>query len=542
MTESALPRSATPAVVPALGRASTREGELSARLATRTTGVLVAAAALAIALIAVPNWPVGVFQDDGIYVVLGKALASGEGYRYLNLPGAPYATHYPPGYPLFLAALWKLSPQFPQNVAVFTFANAAFLSLAAFATFVFARNRLGLSALGSAVVAAAGTVSVPAIIFGVFVLSEPMFMACLLPVLLYAERQADGGTWRDALFVGLAVGALAMVRSNGMFVAPAFALVLLSRRRFVPALLALAGAAVFLVPWNLWVAAHGADVPPVLLGKYGPYNTWLTNAIREHGLPFVGSVIAQNLRALYGMVWVMFTGGPTSPNVIHVPAAIVTVGVMAIGVWRLARRAPVTAWFLAAYMALVVVWPFEPTRFVWALLPLFAAVVTLGIEFLVARAPATTPLRFARMVALAGVACLVVGFGLYNVNGIRHGWRDTVPQASTGRFTPLVEWVRKTTKPTDVIAVEDDLAVYLYTGRRSVPVETFTPEEYLRQQPYDFASRQLHAIIAHYEPTYVIGSTRNGLMAARLLSTQSPPELRVHQLLPTAAIFVPVAP
>ena len=117
-----------------------------------------------------------------------------------------------------------------------------------------------------------------------------------------------------------------------------------------------------------------------------------------------------------------------------------------------------------------------------------------------------------------------------------------MPQASTGRFTPLVEWVRKTTKPTDVIAVEDDLAVYLYTGRRSVPVETFTPEEYLRQQPYDFASRQLHAIIAHYEPTYVIGSTRNGLMAARLLSTQSPPELRVHQLLPTAAIFVPVAP
>ena len=91
---------------------------------SRTIGVLVAAIALAIALVAVPNWPVGVFQDDGIYVILGKALATGEGYRYLNLPGAPYATHYPPGYPLFLALLWKVSPQFPQNVGLFTFANA----------------------------------------------------------------------------------------------------------------------------------------------------------------------------------------------------------------------------------------------------------------------------------------------------------------------------------------------------------------------------------------------------------------------------------
>ena len=198
---------------------------------SRPLGFIVAAIALVIAIAAIPNWPAGVFQDDGIYVILGKALASGEGYRYLNLPGAPYATHYPPGYPLFLAALWKLAPEFPQNVAVFTFANAGLLALAAFGAFGFARNRLGLSALGAGAVAVAGTVSVPVLIFGVFVLSEPLFLALLLLVLPYAERQADEGTWREALFVGLAGGALAMVRSTGMFVVPAFALVLLLRRR-----------------------------------------------------------------------------------------------------------------------------------------------------------------------------------------------------------------------------------------------------------------------------------------------------------------------
>src|SRR5687768_15019347 len=133
--------------------AGPRASSGAALRASPATAVIVATVALVVAIVAIPNWPAGVFQDDGIYVILGKALATGEGYRYLNLPGAPYATHYPPGYPLVLAALWKLAPDFPQNVAVFTFANAGLLALAAFAAVVFARGRLGLSTLGASAIA-----------------------------------------------------------------------------------------------------------------------------------------------------------------------------------------------------------------------------------------------------------------------------------------------------------------------------------------------------------------------------------------------------
>ena len=506
----------------------------------RTVGVLVAAIALAIAVTAVPNWPAGVFQDDGIYVILGKALATGEGYRYLNLPGAPYATHYPPGYPLFLALLWKLSPQFPQNVGLFTFASAGFLATAAFGTFRFAHGRLGLSALGAGVVAIAGSVSMPAIIFGVFALSEPMFMALLLPVLIYAERVSERAGWRDALFVGLAGGALAMVRTTAMFVVPAFVLVLLFRRRFVPAVCALVGCAVFMVPWHLWVAAHAAEIPAILLGKYGPYDAWLSNAIREHGVPFVLQVMWTNARALYGMLWVMFTGSETSPVILHPPVVIAALGVLALGAWRFARRAPVTAWFIAAYMALVIVWPFEPTRFVWALLPLFSAMVALGIGAVVEWHPSAARMRYVRVASLAVCAALVAGFSWYNVTGVRQQWSDSVPRVTSARATPVVQWVRASTRATDVIAMEDDPLLYLYTGRRTVPVGTFTPEEFLKAQTYPLATEALRTIIAAYKPTYVIGTTSYGVMAARALSMRTPPELRVHALLPTAAIFVPV--
>jgi hypothetical protein len=117
-----------------------------------------------------------------------------------------------------------------------------------------------------------------------------------------------------------------------------------------------------------------------------------------------------------------------------------------------------------------------------------------------------------------------------------------VPRVTAARATPVVEWVRASTQPTDIIAMEDDPLVYLYTGRRAVPVGTFTPEEYLTEQTYPFAAEQLATIVAHYKPTYVIGTTSYGVMSARTLSTRTPPVLRVHALLPTAAIFAPVTP
>jgi hypothetical protein len=525
------PRTVTDAGLGAM--AGTRSSTAGGRL----VGVIVFAITFGIGAAVLPNWPAGVFQDDGIYVVLGKALAGGEGYRYLNLPGAPYATHYPPGYPLFLALLWKLSPSFPENVAVFVFANVAFLALAAVATYAFGRSRLRLTTLGAAVTALATVAAVPPLIFGVFVMSEPMFMAAVLLVLLAAERAADRGHWPDGLLVGFAGGALAMIRSPGMFVVAALVLVLTVRRRFLAAVCAALGGAVFLVPWKLWVAAHGADVPAVFLGKYGPYDTWLGNAIRTHGAPFVMDVVARNAKALYDLLWTMFAGGPEAPAPLRFPAVLVALLFLTLGASRLVRRAPVTGWFLAAYLALVMIWPFEPTRFVWVLLPLFGLMLALGFQVVAEFRPRAAAAGVLRVAAFAPFALLLIGYAVYNANGARQRWWDTVPRTVATRATPVVQWVRTNTKPTDLIAVDDDVLVYLYTGRTAIPIGTFTPEEYVTGQSFEFATIQLDSILAQYKPAYVIGTTSYGVMAARSLLYRNPPELRVRELLKTAAIF-----
>ena len=58
----------------------------------------------------------GSYHDDSIYVTTAKALATGQGYRIISLPYQPAQTKYPPLYPLLLSAIWRVDPDFPQNL------------------------------------------------------------------------------------------------------------------------------------------------------------------------------------------------------------------------------------------------------------------------------------------------------------------------------------------------------------------------------------------------------------------------------------------
>ncbi|HKJ02068.1 MAG TPA: hypothetical protein VJ997_06420, partial [Longimicrobiales bacterium] len=52
--------------------------------------------------------PVGVWHDDGVYMLIGQSLGQGEGLRYTGVPGNPPAVKFPPLYPGLLGILWTL--------------------------------------------------------------------------------------------------------------------------------------------------------------------------------------------------------------------------------------------------------------------------------------------------------------------------------------------------------------------------------------------------------------------------------------------------
>ena len=59
---------------------------------------------------------VGLFTDDAWYVLLAKALATGQGYSIANSPTPGILPLYPPAFPFLLSLVFRLSPGFPENV------------------------------------------------------------------------------------------------------------------------------------------------------------------------------------------------------------------------------------------------------------------------------------------------------------------------------------------------------------------------------------------------------------------------------------------
>lgn len=507
----------------------------------RVLPLVLAALALVYVVASIEPFPVGVFQDDGIYTVLAKSLVSGHGYRFVHMPGEPNATHYPPLYPLFLAGLWKLSPSFPANVTLFKFANALLVAVAAVGAWHFARRRVGMGPWTATLAVGAFTACAPIVLLGVMVLSEPMFLAALGPVLWACERAAERGRPRDAIVAGVAGAALGLIRTLGVVTLPATVLVLAWRRRWAAAALVAVSGALVLLPWQLWVAAHGSEVPPVFQGKYGSYTGWLAGALVAGGPAWVAKLAVFNLAQVVAQGWASLAVEGL-PAWFRWTATVVATAFFAAGWWRLVRRAPVAAWTVAIYLTLVVTWPFMPARFLWAIWPVIGICFGLAIEAVVRWRPAAPTLRFARLAAVTLAVLLATGYARYNYLGTSRGWWTQLQAIVADRAKPLAEWVIANTPEDAVIATDDDVLMHLYTGRRTIPNGTFTPQEHLKRQTTAFATETLRGILRTYRVDYVLASSDYGTWAAAGLVQATPPELRIVGALKVGGIFVPVRP
>lgn len=488
---------------------------------------LVGAITFAAGALIMEGYIVGVAHDDGMYVILAKALATGRGYRWLHIPGAPPATHFPPGYPAVLALLWWISPQFPGNLATFELANALFMSLAAVGVFYFARSRFGMSAFGAATLALATTLGIPTLTLSVMLMSEPLFLALLIPILLYAEWMLDGASRRTRHVVSLAllVGAATLVRTHGIALLGAITILLLLRRRYRDAALFACVASLVLLPWQLFVAANAHVVPATMQGNYESYGAWFAAGLRADGPRLVFRTLLRTTGNLLGMFGVLVA--PSLPAAIRVLAIAVVVSLGAVGARMLWRRAPATALFLALYSAIVLVWPFWPSRFFWGIWPLIVFLPVLGLRQAIEWRAETPKARGARYVALVAGVLMICGYVAYNITGYRHEWWASIPRHVSDEVRPVLAWVANHTPANAVVATEAETSVYLYTGRVAVPVGTFTVDEFFAPRTPVENAAIIDTVVTRYHPMAVVVSSGPMRDAVRELALAKPPKLAV---------------
>lgn len=427
-----------------------------------------AAAGLAVAAVVTMNLTrslVGVFYDDGVYLALAKSLAEGHGYVLQYLPGSPGSVTYPFGYPLFLAALWKLFPAFPANVVVFRAANAVLLGLFAALLVLYLRSRLALPTWRLALLVAIVATALPLVTVATVLFAEPLFLVLFVAACWAADAARAAPTrrsaWTLAAAAGLLAGAAALTRSVGIAVILGVCASLFLARRPRAALIAALVAVACLAPWLAWVARHHRDADPLLVANYGTYadllaqaGWWLSPASLGDLLRPLGAVA---LAPFHG--WLRFYLG--------VPALLVLVA----GFAPVVRRWSTLGWSLVGYLVIVLAWPYGPDRFLWAVWPLLALVFAAGVARVWTRlGAARQPVaRTGRWCVAAVAAAVVAGFGFYQVRGYARGDATALQRGISATVGAILPWIREATPPDAVVAGEDEALLWLYTGRRAVP-------------------------------------------------------------------------
>lgn len=478
--------------------------------ASAALSTIVAAAAIVLAVPAIYvlrlNPVAGLMVDDAWYILLAKALAEGHGFRLISSPTTAILPLYPPGFPALLSLLFRVSPEFPQNVWLLKSVSVAAMMGVGLLTYVYLHRHRHLRAdlAGCAAVAVAIT---PAFVFLATsaVMSEGVFTLSQLASVVLIHRSAeapDRRAGRKFAVLAAVLAALTMlVRSAAVALVVASVLWLLKERLWRRAALFGGVAVLCVLPWTLYARAntpaaaereaHGGAVAYDYLGQV---------SMRWAGAPTFGRITLRELptriqtnlvdifaRDVGGILVPTFFRGPdeSGEELIALgrrPASmgaaretmaisLVLSAIALVGFVRMAReRLTVVEMLTPIALAMIALWPFWSFRFVLPLTPFLFLYFVRGLQTLVPRA--------VRIVLL----CLI-GLNLYDHVGYIVQARDPIRSAGVDWISQArdvdaaLDWINRAGLGNDgMLATTNPALVYLRTGRKSIACDHPTVE------------------------------------------------------------------
>jgi hypothetical protein len=247
----------------------------------------------------------GLIVDDAWYILLAKALAQGDGFKLISSATAQILPAVPPGFPLVLAPVFFISPQFPDNVLLLKAISVAAMFGVGVVFYRFLARDRGIQAPQAAGVAVL-TVLTPGFVFLATstVMSECVFTLAQLLTIVLLERSTRGDAqaqWRGAAGAGVMAAATLLTRTAGVAVLLAGVLYLLKDLAWRRAVAFAAAALVCLMPWLAYSAIR-APTAAERADHGGPiafaYSDLL--AMRRPGDPVAGRTSAGDLPARVG--------------------------------------------------------------------------------------------------------------------------------------------------------------------------------------------------------------------------------------------------
>lgn len=408
----------------------------------------------AVYLTAVTRPAYGVFHDDGVYVVTAKALAEGKGYRLLSTPGEPPQTKYPVLFPWLLSLVWRVYPSFPDNLVALKLVPLA----AAVAWFLLAWQLL--RTLGTRPWLATAIVLVTAaspwtVFLATSLMSETVFAALLTCGLWLLARIAQGQRTRfDALAAGVAFGLACLTRTAGIVPAAACLGVLAFMRDWRALRDCGFALALCVCPWVAWVwSANSAATAVDVYSSGTAYTQWHAFALPAWSdrWQVVQSNVEQLGTAVESLWWHDDSPGPLGVIVATLSWILLSVGAMR------ERRAAVTV-VAMAYLAMMLVWLWPPTRFAVPFIPVFLWLAT----------RAAGPRLSVALVVILGVGSAVSLTARTTESFARGGFWPGREGENWRSVSAVNDWLERHTPAGARLAGNLDPLLFLATGRQAI--------------------------------------------------------------------------
>ena len=468
------------------------------------TALIVLLAPLPIYLLRLDD-SVGMMLDDAWYIMLGKALAQGDGYRLINSPVPDILPMYPPGFPALLSLAFRVNPSFPHNLWLLKSISIAAMLGAGLLSYLYLHRDRRLPRHLAACVSIAITTT-PALVFLATstVMSECVFTLVQLGAVVVAHRAIDASeknAWRLTLSAALLAAVAVLIRSAGVSVLVAIGVGLLKERRWARATGFAMIAVVCLLPWSLYVGAHAptpaqqaAHRGSILYGYSDQF--WMrragaslsgritaadlpervaTNLVDVFARGVGGLVVPTLLRgaeesgeevfALGGRVGIMLVGFGSAPA--NLAISLVLSAIALFGYLRTIReRVTVAEVLVPLSLAITILWPWWTFRFVIPLTPFLFFYFIQGLRW-------SPTFPAARVVLLS-----VIGLNLYDHAG--YTIRASSPESGvdwlmrSGQVNSTLDWMGSHLEKQAVVATTNPPLVYLRTGHRTIMLDSLT--------------------------------------------------------------------
>jgi hypothetical protein len=427
----------------------------------RTLVILLAAicgVALLLGILAFDKLP-STIGDNAEFVILGRALVEGKGFRNISHPDARPATKYPPGFPVMLAAWATL---FGSSVVSMKVHVVVCYVVAVGATFLLGRRLLG-DALGMTA-ALLLTSSWTVLMYSHQVLSDiPYMMVSLVAVLLLTGLPEGRRTMIAAILITIWAY---FVRTAGFSLVAASVIFLVLKGRKRQGLVLLGGFVLVSVLWavrNYAMTGESSRYMHVLLAA-NPYDP-------DKGLVSFGGLIGRAWKNLAGYAgWLLplnvlpaavDAAGEAGGTALRTVISLVTLGIAVLGGFTLRRKTQLLNLYLVIYFVMYLAWPdvWMSERFMIPVAPFLAIYLFAGCRRIVG--------YFEAKYLVAVILCAVLV--LTNVGKlVDYTRRDRGYPPGWSEYLETASWVRQNTPEQSVVMCRKPFMFFLFSNRKTI--------------------------------------------------------------------------